>query len=199
MNAAPQRKPTRNAPSLLRHRLRQFAAVALVAASAIVLSATAASADIVVDNDPVLIAAGGGPVDFGSSSSSATPTATGSPVGAGNVAWAIGLTANTARVKGTVWYDNPTKLGCASLRVTLYDINGDRVANHYTSKVCRTQIGAAVPKAPIDVTLSDALSSPENNPKTNAYRLRVVARVSYNNGLTWAENLNVADAYLGGG
>ena len=189
MNTAARCESTKSTPGPRRHRLRRFAAVGLIAASAFVLSATSASADIVVDHDPVKVS--GGAADFGSGALSAT----GTPEGNGDVAWAIGLTANTARVTGKLYYVGPEK-GCASLRLTLYNISGNRVANQYTKSLCRA-VGAATPTpATVDYLLSDALASPENNPKTNGFRARIVTRVSLNGGLTWTEGA-FKDTYLG--
>jgi len=201
MNTTLQRKSKRNTQVLRRYRMRRFGAVALVAASLMVLSATAASADIDVDTDLVRIATVSGPVDFGSNTHTSTaatvssPAKPGSPVGSGNVVFSMALSTITARVTGTVWYDDPFRRGCASVRVSFYNINGHRVDNRYSERVCGPVNGKAAGLA-ISFLMDDALRAPDTV-KTNGYRLRVVSRVSYNDGLTWTEGA-FTDAFLGG-
>jgi hypothetical protein len=164
---------------------RRSAVTAALMAAALTFSGTAASAAAIVLVDRDTIQVSGGTVDFGKGTHSSTAKAEGNPSLPGDVAFSMSKTSVLARVTGYVYYDDPFRSGCASVRVTLYDVEDNRVANFYSTKVCRSGAGAAV-RMPLDVTLSGA----------HGYRLRVVTRVSYDNGVSWPEGA-YSDARLG--
>lgn len=168
----------------IRSMLRRSAVVAALAAGAIAMAAPAASAETIafLDNDPVKVTAGTGRVDFGSGSHTK-----GAPIGSGNVRFSMSSTDIIARVTGSVYYDDHATGGCGSVRVTMYNTDGSRVANGYSDNACRTGPGANVVSKPVDKTLRGKYG----------YRVRVVARVSYDNGVNWIEGA-YQDTYLGG-
>jgi hypothetical protein len=161
-------------------RLRRSAAVAVIVAGAFVFPSTAAAAaetDLlkVIDTN----------VDFGGSSG-LSATNLGVPLSSATAVWTSSPGFVSVKLTGAVYYDGPrTASGCASVRVSLYDQNGNRLVTNYSDKACRDGFGSFVGK-----NIAFTMSNP------NGAKLRVVARHSTDAGVTWVEG-KFTDVFLG--
>jgi len=132
--------------------VRRASALALATASSIALVSTPASAaDHIVDTDQVSI--NGGASDFGSGLNLLN-----APMGSGTVTFDRQETTIVARVRGTVYVDQPaesfTAHGCARIRVRLYSI-GNLLQTQHSKKVCRDglQLSLQPPSRAVSVSV----------------------------------------------
>lgn len=161
--------------------IRRFA-TALGIATAVLSIATSSASASVVDADTLKIWQGH--ADFGTGLHLG-----GAPTGNAQLTWDKGSSTITAKLSGTVYWDDIFSGGCARVRYRLYTTSGSIASTVYSTPVCRAGSGNPFIQPP-QKTYTASLSHPQ------AFKAHIVTQKAPGSGGPWTNDGGETRYYL---